>query len=424
MRFSLVWIVPRTAAAVGQQLGSVALAGFFLGSLVGNLTCLSILEGSLTAADTFVPRAFGAQDYREVARLVVRATLVGAVLLTFFAIPLWFGSQPLLNTLLLWTMGNGSSSINGDDEYDDGGGGGENNHDDQNDANYNGGNNKNDYYYYSENEEEEEEMIQDQLQAAALAQQWVRIYLAGAPANLLFRVLARFLLAQQKPWALVVASVVPSLVLHDWLWIPWLIPTFGFAGSAWSLVATQWTMLLTLLALLGWGSWLSYSSSSTKLSATPCGAVTTNPSFLPPTPTTTAAVRLAPISLSSSSPSSSLGLSSYVSSHPEKQRQEQQRQQSPTNDCHCGAGSSSLFRFQQQWSWLLSHCLSVHPQTWPQLTSRQFWKESCGDWSKVVQYVSLAVGGVLSFNEWWFSEIMTITAGQFGVDYLDAHTIA
>ena len=51
VQFSVLWIFPLTASVVGKTLGTEALAGFSLGSLVGNLTCLSIMTGALTAAD-------------------------------------------------------------------------------------------------------------------------------------------------------------------------------------------------------------------------------------------------------------------------------------------------------------------------------------------------------------------------------------
>ncbi|KAL7575149.1 hypothetical protein ACA910_018642 [Epithemia clementina (nom. ined.)] len=351
MRFSLVWIVPCTASAVGRQLGPVALAGFSLGSLVGNLTCLSILEGSLTAADTLVPRAFGAHNYREVARLVLRATLVSAALLSVPVLPLWYGTNKVLKTFFLLYSSDNSN----------------------------------------DNNNENESSSSSSLQAAALAQVWVRIYLTGAPANLLFRVLTRLLLAQHKPWPLVVSSAIPALVLHP-LWLRWLIPAFGFTGSAWSLVATQWTMLLCLLTLLRWGQhqkqqpsplpWASLSFSSHQQK---------NDS----------------VSSSSSSPSSS-------SSQPPPPGSASTRWRC----CRRPTITTTTAHRQQTVDWLL-----LHPETWPSVNSLQFWKETC-EWSKVVQFLSLAVGGVLSFNEWWFSEIMTMLAGQFGVEALDAHTIA
>jgi hypothetical protein len=50
IQFSLVLIFPMAASAVGRNsVGTTALGG-----LLGNLTCLSILEGALTAADTLM----------------------------------------------------------------------------------------------------------------------------------------------------------------------------------------------------------------------------------------------------------------------------------------------------------------------------------------------------------------------------------
>jgi multidrug resistance protein, MATE family len=50
IQFSLFLIFPMAASAVGRSVGTTALGG-----LLGNVTCLSILEGALTAADTLMP---------------------------------------------------------------------------------------------------------------------------------------------------------------------------------------------------------------------------------------------------------------------------------------------------------------------------------------------------------------------------------
>ena len=43
VQFSVLFIFPQTASLVGTSLGKEELAGFSLGSLVGNLTCLSVM---------------------------------------------------------------------------------------------------------------------------------------------------------------------------------------------------------------------------------------------------------------------------------------------------------------------------------------------------------------------------------------------
>ena len=108
------------------------------------------MEGSLTAADTLMPRAFGAKHYDEVGRLAVRATAVGTILLAIPVIPLVFFTAHLLQAL-------------GQDA-----------------------------------------------EASVLAQSWIRMYFLGAPANLAFRVIMRFLLAQHKPWPMVFSAAIPK----------------------------------------------------------------------------------------------------------------------------------------------------------------------------------------------------------------------
>ena len=260
------------------------LGGFSLGAMVGNLTCLSIMEGSLTAADTLMPRAFGARRYEELGRLAVRAALVGGFLLSIPVIPLCGFSGWILRTL-------------GQDE-----------------------------------------------EASALAQSWIRMYFIGAPANLVFRVLMRFLLSQNKPWPLVIASLVPALFLQPFL-LEYFVPLMGVEGSAAAIAITQWVTLLILVVII----WIK----------------------------------------------------------------------------------------------------PVHKQeTWPGL-SWQFLKESCA-LDETLRFLRLSVGGILSMNEWWYFEIMVcwthesrgcivcalskqclffltskcFIAGSFGVESLDAHTIA
>lgn len=168
---------------------SVELGGFSLGALVGNLTCLSIMEGSLYAADTLMPRAFGAGRYEEMGRLAIRATVIGSFLLAIPVMPLCLFSAKILHLL-------------GQDS-----------------------------------------------RASLLAQSWIRMYFIGAPANLGFRVIMRFLLAQHKPWRLVISSTIPSLVLHPFL-LAYFVPLLGIQGSALAIALTQWTTLLILLVLL------------------------------------------------------------------------------------------------------------------------------------------------------------------------------
>lgn len=138
LQFNMYVVYPLAASTVGHLLGTQELAGFSLGCLVGNLTCLSITVGVLTAADTLMPRAYGAGRYAEVGRLAVRAMAVGTAALAVPMIPLCAVLEPVMVFL-------------GQDPV-----------------------------------------------PARLAAEWIRIYLLGVPATLLLRTLQRFLVAQSE----------------------------------------------------------------------------------------------------------------------------------------------------------------------------------------------------------------------------------
>jgi len=185
IQFSLFLIFPVSASVVGRKLGTVELGGFSLGSLLGNLTCLSIMEGALTAADTLMPRAYGSRRYDEVARLVIRAVVALTLLLVPPILPLCSLSAWILTSL-------------GQDKH-----------------------------------------------ASRLAQEWIRIYFLGVPPNLVFRVAMRFLLSQHAPWPLVYSSVIPCVFVHPIL-LHVLVAKMGLAGSALAITLTQWTMMVLL----------------------------------------------------------------------------------------------------------------------------------------------------------------------------------
>jgi MATE family multidrug resistance protein len=189
VQFSVLFIFPQTASIVGRSLGTEALAGFSLGSLVGNLTCLSVMVGALTAADTLMPRAYGAGSYSEVGRLAIRGFVVCSLLLVGPIIPLC--------TVMEWVF-----NMLGQDEF-----------------------------------------------ASHLASEWVKIYLIGVPAMLLFRVVQSFLNAQHKVWPLVFASVVASFLVHPII-LRICISHLGFIGSSLAICLTQYVMAVFLLLYL------------------------------------------------------------------------------------------------------------------------------------------------------------------------------
>jgi len=191
VQFNLYFIFPTSASYVGRLLGTVELGAFSVGSLVGNLTCLSIVVGALTAADTLLPRAYGIQNYKEIGRLVIRAIAVCSLLLTP---PIIILSQSPVMYNLLHTVGHQDSEV-----------------------------------------------------SRLAAYEWIFPYFVlGQPANMLFRVFQRFLIAQHQSWPPVLASIVPSIIIHPLL-LQLLVPRLGLKGSALAIAITQWLMLFCLV---------------------------------------------------------------------------------------------------------------------------------------------------------------------------------
>jgi len=189
VQFSITFIFPQTASKVGLLLGTEALAGFSLGSLVGNLTCSSIMAGALMAADILMPRAFGAKNYPEMGILAIRSVIICGFLLLIPVIPLLTSMEYIFDRL-------------GQDE----------------DASY-------------------------------LASQWIRVFLIGVPSVLLFRVAQSFLNSQNHVYPMVFASVIGSYFVHPTL-LKILVPTMGENGSALAISTTQWVMVGLLFLYL------------------------------------------------------------------------------------------------------------------------------------------------------------------------------
>lgn len=189
IQFCIYFIYPQTASAVGRNLQSEDLAGFSLGSLTGNMTCLAMIMGVLSAVDTLMPRAYGAKNYSQVGILAVRCFVVCALLL-------------LVPVLLLTTSMDWIFTTLGQDPI-----------------------------------------------AAELATEWLRIYIMGVPFVLLFRILQRFLACQHIVWPMVYGSFVGCALVHPFL-LEVLIPYVGFLGSGVSIVVTQFFQALFVLIYL------------------------------------------------------------------------------------------------------------------------------------------------------------------------------
>ena len=85
-QFCTFFVYLQTASIIGLHLPSEYLGAFSLGSLAGNLTCTSIIIGTLLASETLQPRAFGSKQYREVGLIAIRGCVfcIAALIL-----PIW-----------------------------------------------------------------------------------------------------------------------------------------------------------------------------------------------------------------------------------------------------------------------------------------------------------------------------------------------
>eukprot|EP00957_Ditylum_brightwellii_P104572 7968469-Ditylum_brightwellii.AAC.1 len=92
----MYFLYPQASSAVGRNIGTEYLAGFSLATLVGNMTCLSILLGILTATETYMPRAFGLRQYRDVGVYAMRGFASCVLVLLPFLIPMLVKTDAIL----------------------------------------------------------------------------------------------------------------------------------------------------------------------------------------------------------------------------------------------------------------------------------------------------------------------------------------
>lgn len=193
-----------TASYVGRHLGPVALDGFTLATLTGNLLTLALLSGLYSASDTLSPQAFSAGNYKQVGLIAMRG-YVGSMLIL---VP--------MNAVLFFVM---------DDLL----------------------------IYFGQDEE-----------ASRLAAQWYRVYIFALPFYALYKVLWKFLSAQEIMMPLV-GSMLISVVIILPVCLEWLVPIMGFRGSALAILIYQAAQALLLLAFLAWkkphhaGTWPGFS---------------------------------------------------------------------------------------------------------------------------------------------------------------------
>lgn len=179
-----------TASYVGRHLGSVALDGFTLATLTGNLMTMALLWGLYSASDTLSPQAYNAGNYKEVGLIAMRG-IYGSILI---CVP--------INLILWFVMDNLLVAVAGEDE-----------------------------------------------QVSLLAAQWYRVYIVAMPFFTIYMVMWKFLSAQEVMMPLVFTSLVGTcLILPTCL--HFLVPLYGFIGSAYSILVYQMAQAVLLFCYL------------------------------------------------------------------------------------------------------------------------------------------------------------------------------
>jgi len=186
---SIYFIFTMTASSVGRKLGTEELASLSLASLTGNLVCLSIVMGVLTAADTLMPRAFGAKRYAEVGKLAIRGIVAcSLILIVPYILILGYSDAIFVNL--------GQDAV-----------------------------------------------------VSLMASIWLRFYCLGVPFVLIFRIIQRFLAAQHIVLPMLYSAAVGCFLIHPLL-LRFIIPTLGFVGSSLAIVLTQCIQVLLVLLYL------------------------------------------------------------------------------------------------------------------------------------------------------------------------------
>ncbi|KAL7564842.1 hypothetical protein ACA910_001588 [Epithemia clementina (nom. ined.)] len=71
---------------------------------------------------------------------------------------------------------------------------------------------------------------------------------------------------------------------------------------------------------------------------------------------------------------------------------------------------------------LLGYYQPHYPETWPDITNMAVWQQALA-WPSMSAYLSLGLGGILTYLEWVYWEALSLMVGTFGVLPLSAHTI-
>ncbi len=170
------------------------MAAFSLASLSANLTCISILIGTLSASETLQPRAFSMKQYETVGILAWRGLMMCMVTL-FVPVCVLMSSSSSSNN----NNNNMMMSI---------------------------------YHILGQNDT-----------VSHLSVEWIHMYIWSVPCMLLFRTLQRFLASQNIVFPCVVGAAISSMIIHPWL-LKDCMNRYDFRGSALAIVGTQALQLI------------------------------------------------------------------------------------------------------------------------------------------------------------------------------------
>lgn len=178
-------IFPITASYVGRNQAPVDMAAFSLASLSGNMTCISIIIGTLSASETLQPRAFALKKYKSVGIIAIRGFII--CIMALF-LPILLLLSPYMKAIFA-SLGQDPS-------------------------------------------------------VSKLSISWIHIYLCSSvPCTLFFRVLQRFLACQNIVLPCVVGSCIASFFIHPWMVRFW-IDRYDFLGSAVAIGVTQFIQMV------------------------------------------------------------------------------------------------------------------------------------------------------------------------------------
>jgi MATE family multidrug resistance protein len=316
------------------------LAAFSLATLSSNLSCISIIIGTLSASETLQPRAFSLKQYDEVGILAIRGFVMCIITLSIPILVLLCYMDDIFELLLGFNVDN---SIGNGNDNDHGNGIGHDNDDNDDDG------------YTIMN----------------LSTKWIHIYIWSIPFILLFRILQRFLAAQNVVFPCMVGSFISHVILHPILLKYWIY-YFDFQGSALSIVFTKFLQLVITLG--------------------------------------------------------------YIILHEYYRNRKNKKKRNGGTSNNVGGGSSTVDGSSSSADGSSHGSSSNHQndlyvkETWNYNTISKLCNiqtlQKVFNYHAFTTYAKLSMGGIFSLSEWWYWESICFIVGKLGVVSLCVHTVS